>query len=104
MRRRIMSDFVLPRERLRRYLPSVSGAVSTHVLDARSLFQGVRVWLRPCNPVFRSANLIRRTVSHFLCRPHARFVHVLRPNQSMKPTAPFRNKPSVFATTPCRGL
>ncbi len=36
------------------------------------------------NPVFRSANLIRRTVSHFLCRPHAQFVHVLRPNQSMK--------------------
>ena len=25
-------------------------------------------------------------------------------NQSMKPTAPFRNKSSVFATTPCRGL
>ena len=27
-----------------------------------------------------------------------------RPNQSMKPTAPFRNKFSVLATTPCRGL
>src|SRR5439155_1606049 len=26
------------------------------------------------------------------------------PNQSMKPTAPFRCKSSVFATTPCRGL
>ncbi len=26
------------------------------------------------------------------------------PNQSMKPTAPFGNKSSVFATTPCRGL
>jgi hypothetical protein len=26
------------------------------------------------------------------------------PNQSMKPTAPRRNKSSVFATTPCRGL
>src|SRR5256885_828087 len=25
-------------------------------------------------------------------------------NQSMKPTAPFGNKFSVFATTPCRGL
>ena len=25
-------------------------------------------------------------------------------NQSMKPTAPFRNEFSVFATTPCRGL
>jgi hypothetical protein len=25
-------------------------------------------------------------------------------NQSMKPTAPFRNKFSAFATTPCRGL
>ena len=25
-------------------------------------------------------------------------------NQSMKPTAPFRNNFSVFATTPCRGL
>jgi hypothetical protein len=25
-------------------------------------------------------------------------------NQSMKPTAPFRNAFSVFATTPCRGL
>src|SRR6266516_818701 len=25
-------------------------------------------------------------------------------NQSMKPTAPFRNESSVFATTPCRGL
>ena len=25
-------------------------------------------------------------------------------NQSVKPTAPCRNKPSVFATTPCRGL
>ena len=44
------------------------------------------------NPVFRSANLIRRTVSHFLCRPHAQFLHVLRPNQSMKATALFRNK------------
>ena len=27
-----------------------------------------------------------------------------RSNQSMKPTAPLRNKFSVFATTPCRGL
>ena len=27
----------------------------------------------------------------------------LKPNQSMKPT-PSRNNPSVFATTPCRGL
>ncbi len=27
-----------------------------------------------------------------------------RSNQSMKPTAPFRNNPSVVATTPCRGL
>jgi hypothetical protein len=27
-----------------------------------------------------------------------------RLNQSMKPTAPWRNKFSVFATTPCRGL
>jgi hypothetical protein len=27
-----------------------------------------------------------------------------RSNQSMKPTAPFGNKSSVFATTPCRGL
>jgi hypothetical protein len=26
------------------------------------------------------------------------------PNQSMKPTAPFRNTSSVFPTTPCRGL
>jgi hypothetical protein len=26
------------------------------------------------------------------------------PNQSMKPTAPYRNAFSVFATTPCRGL
>src|SRR5204863_5202885 len=26
------------------------------------------------------------------------------PNHSMKPTAPWRNKFSVFATTPCRGL
>ncbi len=25
-------------------------------------------------------------------------------NQSMKPTAPLRNKSSLFATTPCRGL
>jgi hypothetical protein len=25
-------------------------------------------------------------------------------NQTMKPTAPWRNKFSVFATTPCRGL
>jgi hypothetical protein len=25
-------------------------------------------------------------------------------NQSMKPTAPFGNKLSIFATTPCRGL
>lgn len=32
--------------------------------------------------------------------------HVLPhpPNQSMKPTAPLRNKFKVFATTPCRGL
>jgi hypothetical protein len=29
---------------------------------------------------------------------------ITAPNQSMKPTAPFRNKFSVFATTPCRGL
>jgi uncharacterized membrane protein YphA (DoxX/SURF4 family) len=28
----------------------------------------------------------------------------MRPNQSMKPTAPLQNKFSVFATTPCRGL
>jgi hypothetical protein len=27
-----------------------------------------------------------------------------RSNQPMKPTAPFRNKSSLFATTPCRGL
>src|SRR5262249_28482921 len=27
-----------------------------------------------------------------------------RPNHSMKPTSPFRNKFSVFATTRCRGL
>jgi hypothetical protein len=27
-----------------------------------------------------------------------------RSNQSMKPTAPFRNKSNVSATTPCRGL
>jgi hypothetical protein len=26
------------------------------------------------------------------------------PNQSMKPSGPFRNKLSLFATTPCRGL
>jgi len=26
------------------------------------------------------------------------------PNQSMKPTAPFRIKSSLHATTPCRGL
>jgi hypothetical protein len=26
------------------------------------------------------------------------------PNQPMKPTAPWRNKFSVIATTPCRGL
>src|SRR5436309_8699568 len=56
------------------------------------------------NPVFRSANLIRRTVSHFFCRLRQRFLHVLHPNQPMKPTAPFGNKFSVFATTPCRGL
>jgi hypothetical protein len=28
----------------------------------------------------------------------------MRSNQSMKPTAPWRYNPSVFATTPCRGL
>ena len=28
----------------------------------------------------------------------------MQPNQSMKPTAPFRNAFSVFATTPARGL
>jgi len=28
----------------------------------------------------------------------------IRSNQSMKPTAPLRNKFSVFVTTPCRGL
>jgi protein-S-isoprenylcysteine O-methyltransferase Ste14 len=27
-----------------------------------------------------------------------------RPNQSMKPTAPFRNESIALATTPCRGL
>jgi hypothetical protein len=31
-------------------------------------------------------------------------IHINRPNQSMKPTAPLRNTFSVFATTPCRGL
>jgi hypothetical protein len=30
--------------------------------------------------------------------------HVRSPNQSMKPTAPYRNASSVFVTTPCRGL
>jgi hypothetical protein len=35
-----------------------------------------------------------------------RYIHVLitRSNQTMKPTSPFRDKFSVFATTPCRGL
>jgi hypothetical protein len=28
----------------------------------------------------------------------------LRPNQSMKPTAPRRNKFNLFATMPCREL
>src|SRR5260370_41918631 len=56
------------------------------------------------NPACRSANLLERTVSHVLCRLHLWFFHVLRPNQSMKPTAPPRNKFSEFATTPCRGL
>jgi hypothetical protein len=50
------------------------------------------------NPACRSANLIRRTVSHLFCRQHLRFSHVLHPNHSMKPTAPPRNKFSVFAT------
>jgi hypothetical protein len=27
-----------------------------------------------------------------------------RSNQTMKPTAPLRDAPRVFATTPCRGL
>jgi len=31
-------------------------------------------------------------------------VFLARPNQTMKPTAPFRYNFSVFATTPCRGL
>jgi len=29
---------------------------------------------------------------------------IVWPNQSMKPTAPWRYDFSVFATTPCRGL
>jgi hypothetical protein len=99
-----MSDFVLPRERWRRYLP-LCERCSLHSCTGFEVFVPGRQSMAPAmNPVFRSANLIRRTVSHFLCRPHARFVHVLRPNQSMKPTAPLRDKFSVFATTPCRGL
>src|SRR5436189_2456911 len=39
------------------------------------------------NPVFRSAHLIRHTVSHLFCRQHLWFFHVLRPNQSLQPTA-----------------
>jgi hypothetical protein len=35
---------------------------------------------------------------------HAVRVHRAASNQSMKPTAPFGNKCSVFATTPCLGL
>ena len=46
-------------------LPLVSGAACFRLLDSRSLFQGVG-WLRPNNPVFRSAHLFRRTVSPFL--------------------------------------
>ncbi len=41
----------------------MSGAARVRVLDSRSLFQGVRT-APAIDPVFRSANLLRRTVSH----------------------------------------
>src|SRR6266446_9987068 len=74
---------------------------SLHSCTGFEVFVPGRQSMAPAmNPVFRSANLIRCTVSHFLCRPHAQFLHVLRPNQSMKSTpkefasrlALFRNK------------
>jgi hypothetical protein len=42
------------------------------------------------------------TVSIFLQCHY--FIERTRPNQSMKPTAPLRNKLSVLVPTPCRGL
>src|SRR5438477_8838874 len=36
--------------------------------------------------------------------PDPLLVDSAAPNQSMKPTAPFRIKSSMFATTPCRGF
>jgi hypothetical protein len=41
------ADFCFPGMVFSRIFHPVSGAVSTHMLDSRSLFQGVRVWLLP---------------------------------------------------------
>jgi hypothetical protein len=50
-------------------------------------------------PRRRQSLYLRMIARHiFLCVEHE------SSNQPMKPTAPFRNKFSVFATTPCRGL
>jgi hypothetical protein len=51
----------------RDYSFPVSGAASVQVPDSRSLFRGVRT-ATAINPVFRSANLFRRTVSPFFSR------------------------------------
>ena len=56
----------------------------------------------------RRRSITSRTRGRRLITSHRLFSSALRsgsgPNQSMKPTAPPRNKFSVFATTPCRGL
>jgi len=60
-------------------------------LDSRTGFEvfvpGRQSMAPAMNPVFRSANLIRRTVSHLLCRRHLRSFHVLRPNHALEATA-----------------
>src|ERR1700693_2692593 len=59
-------------------------------LDSRTGFEvfapGRQSMASAMNPVFRSANLIRRTVSHRCCRRHPRWFHVLRPNQALELT------------------
>ena len=89
---------------------------------ARRLQQNSIQW-RERHPVIARFNLFRRRIYrpsyllelrytdvpdrcslllHIACWPMMQPHN--RSNQSMKPTAPFRNEFSVFATAPCRGL
>ena len=51
-----------------------------------------------------SSRIITECAWHLVFAHAASAIGSIRPNQSMKPTAPLRNKFGVFATTPCRGL